>query len=288
MADHVSNIVNPAVQKVISDCLFESDFYQVKNWSFDFKGDQHSTTGFNDCLCIVFVKRGDFLFDLSPKSYDMHTGHILIDKPNYEYRLRPAAGECSIFNFPDDFYRQFVDDLNLKHAFFFSNSNLLSLMLKSTPETDYLHYQVMKKVIGAGKLEMDTLVLELLKQIVSSITNDALDDELDVSLKTHHLVTIEKAKEYIHEKFATDISLFEISGYSCVSPFHFSRIFKKFTSFSPYQYLLNVRLKHSEMMLKNRAMPISEISFSAGFNSAETFATAFKRKYKKNPTQWRS
>ncbi len=128
----------------------------------------------------------------------MHTGHIIIDKPNYKYRLRPAMSECSIFNFIDDFYHQFIDDLNLKYSFFFYNSNILSLLLKSTPETEYLHYQIMKKVNNTAKLQMDNLVIELLKQIVSAITNSSLDDEVDASLKkTRHLITMERAKEYI-------------------------------------------------------------------------------------------
>lgn len=288
MIDQTVQTTVNKVENVIADYLYKSDFYQIKNWAVDFKREKKLTNDYNDCFCFVFVKKGNFLFDLSKESYDMHTGHIVIDKPNYEYRLRPSSGECSIFNFTDNFYRQFIDDLKLKYSFFFANPNILSLLLKSTPETEYLHYQIMKKVAYAGKLEMDNFVLELLKNIVASITNSSLDDELDASLKAHHLVTIEKAKEYMHEKFATDISLYEISIYSHVSPFHFSRVFKKFTAFSPYQYLLNVRLKHGEMLLKNTTMPISDVSFSSGFNSVEHFATAFKQKYKVNPTKYRN
>jgi AraC family transcriptional regulator len=277
----------PLIPKVESAILYQSDFYQIKNWTFDFEGDRRLSNGFNDCLCVVFVKRGQFHFDLSAHSYDMHTGHIVIDKPNYEYTLRPATGECSIFNFINEFYRQITDDLNLKHSFFFSNPNILSLLLKTSPETEYLHYQILKKTCEGPRLEMDNLVLELLKQIIFIITNSTPDDQMEVSFKTHQLSTIERAKAYINEKFATDISLYEISSYSHVSPFHFSRIFKKFTSFSPYQYLLNVRLKHSELLLKNTSMLISEISFSSGFNSAEHFATAFKQRYGMSPTQYR-
>jgi AraC family transcriptional regulator len=41
------------------------------------------------------------------------------------------------------------------------------------------------------------------------------------------------------------------------------------------------------MLLKNTLLPVAEISFAAGFNSAEYFATAFRQKYKMNPTQYR-
>lgn len=275
------------ISKIDSSAPYQSDFYQIKSWSYDLRDDGRPGTGFNDCLCVVMVRRGRFHFDLSKQSHDMHTGHLVIDKPNYDYRLRPAAGECSIFNFTDEFYQQLQEDLNLKHSFFFSNPNLLSLMLKTSPEMEYLHYQILKQSKVGSKLETDNLVLELLKLIAGIITNSSPDEEFEVVQKPYHLQTVERAKEYINQQFATDISLCEISSYSYVSPFHFSRIFKKFTSFSPHQYLLNVRLKHAELMLKNTYSPISDVAFSSGFNSSEHFATAFRQKYRISPTQYR-
>jgi len=283
MTEKILYTITP-VEKVISSYLFSSDFYHIKNWSFNFKGDTKTSSGFNDCFCIVIVRTGKYLFDFSGMSHDMHTGHVVIEKSNYDYKLRPATGECTIFNFTDDFYRRFISTLDLQQSFFFSNNNIRSVVLNTTPETDYLHYRILNRIKDAGKLEIDNLVLELLKQIVASFTYHV---DADLTALKNHLVTIEKAKEYMNENFASDISLQEISVHSCVSPFHFSRIFKKFTSFSPYQYLLNTRLKHSEMLLKNTSIPVTEVSFSSGFNSSSHFATAFKQRYKINPTQYR-
>lgn len=274
-------------EKLISSSLFISDFYQIKNWNYDFAGDIKSNKGYNDCLCVVFVKKGNFLFDLSSNSYDMHSGHIIIDKANYEYKLRPSVGECSIFNFTEEFYLQLIDDLNLKNTFFFSNENILSLLLQSNPETEYLHYKIVKGAGHSGKLEMDNLVLEFVNIILTAVSNISIEDELNAWLNVNRLGTIEMAKEYINENFTSDISLKQIATYCCISPFHFSRIFRTFTSYTPHQYLQNIRLKHAEMLLKNTSKPICDISFEAGFNSIEYFATAFKQKYKLNPSKYR-
>lgn len=287
MIEKIANTSILEVENIITDYIFESDFYQIKNWAFDFKDDKKSNKGYNDCLCVVLVKKGNYLFDLHKDSFNTHLGHIIIEKPNYQYSLRPCAGECSIFNFTGEFYQQYVETLSLKYSLFFSNKNISSLMLNATPQAEYLHYQILRKVNGACKLEMDNLVIEFLNDIVASITNKPLEDEMNGSVKANHLTIIEKAKEFINEQFSNDITLYEISRYSCVSPFHFSRVFKKFTSLSPYQYLMNIRLKHAEIMLKTSLISIAEISISSGFNTAENFATAFKRKYKLNPTQYR-
>jgi AraC family transcriptional regulator len=275
------------LEKIISQNLFASDFYEVKNWAFNSKGERKISGGYNDCFCIVFVKKGNFLLDLSSKSYDMHTGHMIVEKPDYEYRLRPAAGECSIFNFTDAFFEQMVIDYDLKKTFFFSNESILSLLVKTSPEIDYLHFQILKKIGSAGKLEIDNLVLGLVQQIVECITNKTLDTELPPSLRRNHMATIENAKEYMNENFFTDISLQDLAARCCVSPFHFSRTFKKFTDYSPHQYLLNIRLKHAEMLVRNTTQPIADVCFSSGFNSIEYFATAFRQKFGMNPTRYR-
>jgi AraC family transcriptional regulator len=275
------------LEKIISQHLFVSDFYEIKNWAFDTKGECKTNDGYNDCFCIVFVKKGNFLMDLSSKSYDMHTGHLIVEKPDYEYRLRPAAGECSIFNFTDAFYGQLVNDYDLKKMFFFNNESILSLLLKSSAEIDYLHFQILKNIGNAGKLEIDNLVLELIQHLIGCITNKTPDTELPSSLLKNHMTTVEKAKEYMNENFFCDISLQDLAAHCCVSPFHFSRTFKKFTAYSPHQYLLNIRLKHAEMLVRNTSRPIADACFSSGFNSIEYFATAFRQKYKMNPTQYR-
>jgi transcriptional regulator GlxA family with amidase domain len=77
----------------------------------------------------------------------------------------------------------------------------------------------------------------------------------------------------------------EIAGYCFVSPFHFSRLFKTFTAFSPHQFLLNTRLKNAEILLKNTSLSIADIAFASGFNSIEHFSTAFKNKFKCAPSK---
>jgi AraC family transcriptional regulator len=267
--------------------LYQSDFYEIKNWTFSFLEEKETLTGFNDCFCLVYVKKGTYLFDYYSEQHDTHSGQLIIEKPNYKYRLRPAHGECSLFNFTDAFYQQFIEDLNLKNSFFFGNENLLSLSMKASPECEYLHFHIMQSLAIIGKLEMDCLVLEFLHHVLAIINNASYQFELDAALKKFHLPTVERAKDYIHHHFAEDISLQEISAYSYVSPFHFSRIFKKITSFAPIQYLQNIRLKHCELLLRNTTLPIADIAVSAGFSSAEYFATVFKQKYKASPTQYR-
>lgn len=268
--------------------LFQSDFYEIRNWTYDLMSGDKAYDGCNDCLCVVYVKKGNFSFDLSHFKHDLLSGYLVIEKPGYDYQFRPSLGETSILNFTDEFYRRFVDEFQLSRNFFFSNPNILSLMLRADPVIEYLHHRVTRGAMHLGKLEIDNHVMELLKTIVGNLSNTKYDDDhIDTSTAHYRRATVEMAKDYINEHFGTDISLQELSTYCHTSPFHFSRIFKKFTGWSPYQYLQQVRLKHGEMLLKNTNFPITDVAMYSGFNSVEYFATAFGRRYGMNPSSYR-
>ena len=130
---------------------------------------------------------------------------------------------------------------------FFTDNDIHSTLIRTDPELELLHFEAVRSVFErSGKLKTDSLVIELLEKVMPNIANYQPNDQINEQLKRNHLITIERAKEYIAQNFTRDISLMEIASYSYVSSFHFSRIFKKFTSYSPHQFLLQLRLKNAE------------------------------------------
>ena len=270
------------------ESIFRSDGYELKFWEYGDAAGQKTVHGYTEHFCITYVYRGNFRYDLFNRQYDLHTGHILIDKPQYEFSLPPAAGVSTVFRFYPDFYRQLLEEDGLKGDFFFANPNLLSLMLTSNPEADYLHYQIMANRAGTPKIAMDSLVMEFLHNVLQIVSDKPVQSNGDSTLKKYHVSAIEKAKEYMHQHFSRDISLKEIATCACTSMFHFSRVFKQFTSCSPHQYLLQVRLKHAALLLKNTSLPIGEIATTSGFKMPEHFATAFRQKFHTQPKVYRN
>ncbi len=273
--------------------LYDSNFYHILNFKCRCSDCNTSRPEYAAAFCISFIRRGNFLFNVFRNSFDSHTGRILITKPGYEHTVthtHTVPDECTIFELKKDFYLEFTEHYSKGRNNFFNNNDLHSLLLKTSVETEYLHHQILfhclrNRVI---KLEMDGLVIELFQLIMKTITGSTANDRLKDTLKRNHLSTIEKAKAYLADHFMDAISLKEIADHCCISAFHFSRIFKTFTSYSPHQYLLNLRLKHAEMLLKNPALPVTDICFSSGFNSLEYFAAAFGKKYKYPPSRFRT
>lgn len=100
---------------------------------------------------------------------------------------------------------------------------------------------------------------------------------------------IRKMLDYIHQNFAEDISLVEISGAAGVSERECLRCFQKVLQISPIQYLLKYRvMQGAEMLLEKPASNISEIAFFCGFDSPSNFAKIFKRFYNCTPREYRN
>ncbi|MBL7726799.1 MAG: helix-turn-helix transcriptional regulator [Dinghuibacter sp.] len=270
---------------LFSDCMYRTEDYEIKRWAFNTRMNQ--VHGWNDCFCFVLVANGEYSFNISKNRYNTYTGHVIIEKPNFEYSLLPTTGRCTIINFSNDFYDKLCNEPGInQHAFFF-NKNIISQLLLSNPVIDYLHYKLLSINKNSCRLEIDDTVFELVHELLNGLAGFELQQAPQQQYPNHQLPVIERAKEYMHQHFKNDISLQQIAANCYASAFHFSRLFRKFTLQTPYQYLLNVRLKHSEVLLKNTAMPISEVAFCSGFSGPDYFATAFKKKYKLMPTDYR-
>lgn len=64
------------------------------------------------------------------------------------------------------------------------------------------------------------------------------------------------------------------------------RKLKALTDMSPSQFISSMRLKVAAELLTSTDLPVSEIAYKVGFDSASYFATSFKRQYGVSPTEY--
>ncbi len=271
--------------------IFSSDFYKLCDFRCQCDECGKSKREFNENFSICFIRTGNFYYHTYKQQLDAFTGSVLVSKPGYEYNVSHPTNmpdECSIFIFTTAFYEELKDQLKTA-SWFFKNKDAQSLLLKISPEIEHLHNLCLEMITNknCSKLEVDSLVMEWLQQVLASFSAYEAEKKIPDKFKKNYLPIIEKAKQYIREHFTKDISLIELASYCHTSPFHFSRIFKSFTRYSPYQYLQLTRLKQAELLLKTK-LPVADVAFSSGFNSIDYFSAAFKKKYKMSPSAYRN
>lgn len=271
--------------------LYQSDFYRIMDFRCRCRDCNTSKPEYSRSFSISFVRKGNFLFNVFRHSLDSYTGCVLITKPGFERtvtHIHTVPDECTIFDFTNEFTAELTQWYG--NTKFFQDRDLHSTLVRTNAELDFLHAHISHLVTqrSATKLQVDNLVMEVIRRTLNAVTDYQPDHRINARLKKNHLATIEQARHYITTHFTEDISLVQIARHCLVSPFHFSRIFKTFTGHSPHQFLLTIRLQHAALLLRDSDLPVADIAFLSGFNSIEHFTACFREKHNCPPTVFRS
>jgi len=99
---------------------------------------------------------------------------------------------------------------------------------------------------------------------------------------------IRRAAELMHARLDEDLTLSDIAAASYLSPFHFSRLFKKLTGTTPLAYLGSQRIARARLLLARSDLAITQIAAQAGYGSASHFTKAFRQATGLSPRQFRA
>ena len=102
--------------------LYSYDFYTINDFRCRCTDCRTSKAEYSDSLCIAFVRKGNFLFNVFRHTLDSHTGCALVTKPGYEHTVthtHTVPDECTIFDFKQEFYHEIV--AHFKAGDFFLN-----------------------------------------------------------------------------------------------------------------------------------------------------------------------
>jgi len=96
-----------------------------------------------------------------------------------------------------------------------------------------------------------------------------------------------RAEEYIQANLAGEISLTSLARLSCMSVDHFLRSFRAACGSTPYQYVLEQRLRKASTMLKAADTPIAAIAVQCGFGNPSHFSVKFHAHFGVSPSRYR-
>lgn len=140
--------------------------------------------------------------------------------------------------------------------------------------------------VQAAHQENNSLLLE---ESLAAIARNLLEQEHQLQKKTENLPQVRKstqieigqrlcvAQDYIHANYASELTLAELAEVSCLSKYHFLRLFKAFYQMTPYQYILDLRLSIAKEWLVFTQLGVGEIGIKIGFQNVSSFCRAFHK-----------
>ncbi len=98
---------------------------------------------------------------------------------------------------------------------------------------------------------------------------------------------IEKAQNYIAENYQKDIVLDDVSKQLQISPYYFSKLFKKKVGKNFIEYLTNIRIEKAKELLRNSTKSMKEICMEVGYSDSNYFSRTFKKNVGVSPTEYK-
>ena len=78
---------------------------------------------------------------------------------------------------------------------------------------------------------------------------------------------LQQAIDYIQAHLSEEVSIGAIAAELKMSQYHFARLFKQSTGYSPYQYVIKHRIERAQALMMQEQESIANIALKVGFAS---------------------
>lgn len=190
---------------------------------------------------------------------------------------------------------------------YYTNDNFESIWVHIAGANSYELFEEIENSAGnLIKCKDIQHLRKLLFRIFDGIKSDNPPTELNLSLDIYKLFAellnpqsaksegensyedcVQIVKEYISENLNENLTVAKLAEIVNMSSSHFSRIFKRQTGFSPYDYILISRLNRAKYLLQVTDMTVASIAYETGFNSESNFIFFFTENEGISPGKFR-
>lgn len=101
-------------------------------------------------------------------------------------------------------------------------------------------------------------------------------------------VRLRRVIDFIEANLAGQLTLELLAHVAGLSVFHFARVFRQSTGFSPYRYVSERRLLRAQRLLMATGLPVHEIAQACGYPRHANFSAAFARARGMPPSAYRA
>jgi len=99
---------------------------------------------------------------------------------------------------------------------------------------------------------------------------------------------IMKGKEYIEDHWMEEFDIDKMANTVNLSRYHYTRLFKKHTDMTPYQYYQDIKIGKLKEKMCDKNLSVAQVFAECGVDYNGNFAKIFKQKVGMTPSQYRT
>lgn len=272
------NVARSSDYYIYTPSLIAKDMllYPLQMGEFHYLPGYHLVRELVDNLLLIYIKKGNLHLTYGGQTQTAPVNSFLFIDCNllHEYWTDDTC-ECIWCHFDGITARPFYEQIISRLGNVFVIPDAFRMVTKLDMMLDHFR---------EGRIVKEPLFSKYLNDILTAFL---LYSPTDASGRSYADIA-EESVTFISENFAKDISIDELATRANISPFHYIRIFKKHTGFTPHEYLIHTRMTAAMYLLKNTRLSIKDICFQTGFSSESVFCSAFKKRLGMTPLGYRN
>lgn len=228
--------------------------------------------------CIEFVSKGAGSVTLNNHTYELKAGTVFSYGPGISQRITSVPEKPMI--------KYFVD---------FTGSSVKQMLKK--------HISPLGTAIHVNRPDEVVVILEDLlthglsdspykPMICSTLLEYLLYRIADITVSEKHgpskaFLTYQNCRQHIKEHFITLNSLQDIADACLIDHAYLCRLFNRFYTQSPHQYLLNLKMTYAADRFQESGVLVKEVAHELGFNDPFHFTRVFKKVFGISPQSFK-
>ncbi|MFP3043487.1 AraC family transcriptional regulator [Treponema primitia] len=226
---------------------------------------------------IVYITKGQGILTVDETSYTVTPGSLFLLLPGIKHRYKPVyeiGWQEYWVGFNGDYFTKLFRDgiLSREHIFF-----------KIGLQEYILSY--FNRIFDEIRAQQPLYQLRACTQVFS-LLGEMLVHERRKEQPGSYQKIVEKAKYLMESNIYGAINLSNISEQIGTSTSRLHEIFKNYTSMTPYQYYIQIKINKAESLLE-QDISVKEVAYRLGFEDQSYFSRLFKKKTGIAPSEWK-